>query len=339
MNTIFPTTELKTFLAELGLANARLQRIQAGRNSRVWRVENGDEIYIVKEYFRHPSDPRDRLETEFGFLSFLQSQGILHVPQPLARQTVGDRALYSYLPGSPVPVIQAEHIKQAATLIEQINYCKADEKAQQLPLASEACLNISEHLDRVKIRLTQLQTAVSDGTDEVRFAVRNLLTESLIPSYQKFKFNIHNQLSKNNDVSLNKTQQILSPSDFGFHNILNFKSQLYFLDFEYAGWDDPAKLLCDFACQPERPVTASQSIDFQAHLQHLEVFASAWRRTKLLLPLYRLKWCCILLNEFRSQERERRDHAGVDSTDRLHLQLEKAQAYFKQHLQEYNATY
>ena len=46
----------------------------------------------------------------------------------------------------------------------------------------------------------------------------------------------------------------LSPSDFGFHNALQSAARLSFIDFEYAGWDDPAKLVCDFFCQPAVPV-------------------------------------------------------------------------------------
>ena len=39
----------------------------------------------------------------------------------------------------------------------------------------------------------------------------------------------------------------LSPSDFGFHNVIVEKDKiLRFIDFEYAGWDDPAKMVSDF---------------------------------------------------------------------------------------------
>jgi thiamine kinase-like enzyme len=39
----------------------------------------------------------------------------------------------------------------------------------------------------------------------------------------------------------------LSPSDFGFHNIIVISDwMLKFIHFEYAGWDDPAKMVCDF---------------------------------------------------------------------------------------------
>ena len=44
---------------------------------------------------------------------------------------------------------------------------------------------------------------------------------------------------------------ILSPSDFGFHNILSHHNNLYYIDFEYAGWDDPYKLIADFILNPD----------------------------------------------------------------------------------------
>ena len=43
----------------------------------------------------------------------------------------------------------------------------------------------------------------------------------------------------------------LSPSDFGFHNTLRRPDgELAFLDFEYFGWDDPAKTITDFLLHP-----------------------------------------------------------------------------------------
>ena len=48
-----------------------------------------------------------------------------------------------------------------------------------------------------------------------------------------------------------RQDRVLSPSDFGFHNALERPdSQLTFVDFEYFGWDDPAKMLSDFLLHP-----------------------------------------------------------------------------------------
>ena len=99
--------------------------------------------------------------------------------------------------------------------------------------------------------------------------------------------------------TLLKKHQTLSPSDFGFHNIIKKDSEeLIFIDFEYYGWDDPAKLIADFYLQPEVPVPISLR----------EVFFNAVRsyykenELEMRLPLVYLflavKWPLIMLNVF-----------------------------------------
>ena len=67
------------------------------------------------------------------------------------------------------------------------------------------------------------------------------------------------------DRPLDPADRCVSPSDFGFHNALREPSgRLRFIDFEYAGWDDPAKLVCDFFCQPAVPAPAGAFDRFAA---------------------------------------------------------------------------
>ena len=48
--------------------------------------------------------------------------------------------------------------------------------------------------------------------------------------------------------SLDKEQYCISPSDFGFHNaLLKSNGDIKFIDFEYAGFDDPAKITSHFS--------------------------------------------------------------------------------------------
>jgi hypothetical protein len=135
-----------------------------------------------------------------------------------------------------------------------------------------------------------------------------------------------------NTPAMSLGAQILSPSDFGFHNTLVQDGRLSFVDFEYAGWDDAAKLACDFICQPELPVTAAQGEQFVAELQAaLPGLDALAERVAQLLPVHRLKWCCILLNEFRPEFRQRRAHAGLASEGLQAAQLRKANDYFTTH--------
>ena len=123
-------------------------------------------------------------------------------------------------------------------------------------------------------------------------------------------------------------ERCLSPGDFGFHNALARPSgEICFLDFEYAGWDDPAKMIANFFCMPE----------LGAGMEHWDAFAAgalaahtgaeaAEERARLVLPAHRARWACILLNEFLPTEAERRRFAfGADEAGRRKAeQLAKA---------------
>jgi hypothetical protein len=102
---------------------------------------------------------------------------------------------------------------------------------------------------------------------------------------------------------LPQAEHCVSPSDFGFHNVLvGEDDRLSFLDFEYAGWDDPAKLVCDFFWQPRFPVPLALREPFvRSVLAFSREIAFHRERVHLLDPLFGLKWCCILLNPFLPQ--------------------------------------
>ena len=129
------------------------------------------------------------------------------------------------------------------------------------------------------------------------------------------------------DIEIPRGDRCLSPSDFGFHNaLLAGDGRLRFIDFEYAGWDDPAKMVCDFFWQPGIPVPLHF---FDLVVQRVAQFfsdAALPARIGLLLPVYQVKWCCILLNDFLPLGRRRRSFAGGTAAqqEQRARQLQKA---------------
>ena len=75
---------------------------------------------------------------------------------------------------------------------------------------------------------------------------------------------------------------------------------LYFLDFEYFGWDDPIKLICDFFWHPGNNV--SKKLKNRFLNKTINLFSKNYKNFKnklyVLLPLYGLRWCLIILNCF-----------------------------------------
>ena len=107
----------------------------------------------------------------------------------------------------------------------------------------------------------------------------------------------------------------LSPSDFGFHNALETQSgEIFFLDFEYFGWDDPAKTVCDFLLHPGMALSPSLKLQFATSLVRGLPWSQGLReRVAAYYPLFGLKWCLILLNEFLPNQILRRRFAGSRS--------------------------
>ena len=326
--------ELALFLKSSKVGdNYKLIPIQSGRNSKVFRVHHSSGDWCLKKYHQHPEDKRDRLGTEFGFLQFLWEKKIRQIPEPIICDTVHHLGIFSILKGLRPKEAEPRHISQAVQFIHQINQFREFAGDSTLPSASEACFSINEHLNSVEYRLKNL-THLEVDTELVKQA-QAFVEKSLLRKWSQIKEHIEKVIRKNDfEESLSQEERILSPSDFGFHNTLeNEQGDLSFIDFEYAGWDDPAKLICDFGCQPEVPVSKILWLQFLNMLSEKLEISSISQRAKVLLPAYRIKWCCIMLNEFRSVGFTRRLHAGKDGADLLGLQLKKARDYFNQHLQ------
>src|SRR6202012_4127503 len=80
-----PEKAVTALLAHAGMPGwFTLEPIEGGANNRVYRVQTSSGPALLKAYFRHPADPRDRLGTEFGFLAFAWENGVRSVPRPLA---------------------------------------------------------------------------------------------------------------------------------------------------------------------------------------------------------------------------------------------------------------
>jgi len=334
---IEPQSENLNLFCELNGIETPLnkERIKAGRNSEVWRLFNNKGQGILKNYYVKPGDPRDRLGTEFGFLSFLFDQGVLNVPRPIGKDAHFNRALYSYLPGDRPGKIEEWHITQAIDFIKSINQHRTNNAAQSLSPAAEACFSIKDHLDSAQRRIQRLLKI--DPITEIESEVNSFVINRLIPTWENIRYQVEQDTGlKNHGEAINKSDRILSPSDFGFHNTLQNGDDLYFLDFEYAGWDDPAKLICDFTCQPELPVCKTQALQFMEEVATCFPNPESTRyRVQKLLPVHRLKWCCILLNEFNAEDRQRRLHAGLSEEGLLEQQFSKTEHYFDEHLFHY----
>jgi hypothetical protein len=304
-------------------------RLAGGNNNQIYRVDlDADAPLVLKRYFSDPRDGRDRLATEWDFLDRAWHDGARSIPQPLSRDALARAALYSFVPGRKLAAAElgAMHVDAAADFILAINA----RFHPDLPPASEACFCIIDHLENVRRRLLLL-AVLDPHTPHATEAARFIAAE-LRPAWDAVEANLAREvraLGLDMHRRLTDDECCLSPSDFGFHNALATDAdELVFLDFEYAGRDDPAKLVVDFFCQPQIPVPLDHRERFVARLmQGLRLDAAAPARCRLLLDVCRIKWACIMLNDFLPVGAARRAFAdGGRRETRCATQLEKAKA-------------
>jgi hypothetical protein len=219
--------------------------------------------------------------------------------------------------------------------VRDLNGLRGDSQAPRLATASEACFTMDEHLGCVDRRVARL--AKLDPRDDLDHQAARFAVEDLQPLWGKIRSSLIDRSGRAGlkmDTALPESRRCLSPSDFGFHNALVAEDGfLRFVDFEYAGWDDPAKLICDFFCQPEIPVPDSlRAMAVERLTACLPLDAEGVFRAWLLWPAYRIKWCCIMLNEFVRADRMRRVFSGGEATwtERRGRQLAKARRAFQE---------
>ncbi len=331
-------------LGQIGVAAApALQPIQGGANNQVLRLDAGGRSFLLKVYFRHPRDPRDRLGAEFGFCRFAWDHGLRCVPQPLAQDPAAGIGLYEFMEGRKIAADELDEgaVDAALQFYTGVNRHRETPGATALPTASEACFSLAEHIALVRRRVDRLARVRGDS-DINRQAVQFIRSE-LLPTWSRIDSDLASSaplLPAAVRDALAPDERRLSPSDFGFHNALRAPDGSFrFFDFEYAGWDDPAKMTCDFFCQVAVPVPEKFLDRFTDAVAGDSGNEKALRvRIRLLLPVYRVKWCCIILNDFLPADADRRRFARpeVDEESRKTQQLNKAAAYLSAIAEEHD---
>ena len=289
-----------------------VRQLAGGRNNRVYRLDlagPGRPPVLMKAYFRSADDPRDRLHHEFAFSRFAWDRGIDHIPQPLHCDDPHGLALYRFAPGSMLApgTVTEDHVDQALQLFIALNRYRDHPDATGLPDASEACFTDARHVELIGERVARLD-AISDP------AAAAFVADELRPRWDELRQSVSNTDNASLPGAEAGAVRCLSPSDFGFHNALaDEDGRLTFHDFEYAGWDDPAKLIGDFFHQPRRPAPLSALPAFVSGVTAaLDLGAEHAARFRRLLPLFGVKWACIVLNPLLPVGAKRRSFAGVN---------------------------
>lgn len=306
-------------MALLGGSVQAITPLARSGNNRLYRVTGVEGTVALKSYPRPDDDPRDRIGAEYGALSFLRAQGEPAVPAPIAMRRDIHAALYQWIEGTVISKPNGADIDTALAFLARVHGYRNATGAAALPMASEACLSTAEIVRQLDARMARLADAVSNEPALAAFLMRWREARG------------RHAVNGAGD-ELPRSRQTLSPSDFGFHNALRMADdRIVFVDFEYFGWDDPVKLTADFLLHPGMMLDRESRRRFAGGMIALHAGDGDFRaRLTRHLPLYALRWCLILLNEFLPERWARRVVAGEGgSVAARSRQLEKAETMLR----------
>ncbi len=307
-----------------------IQKLDGGKNNQVYLLTtSNNQKYILKSYYTHPNDKRNRLQTEYTSLEFLWNNNIKSIPKPIAKDEKNNIAIYQFIAGTKITPkdITEQDINAAINFLTNINNLNIPKDTFQD--ASDACFCIQDYLNIINRRLKHLKE--TPNSTDIENTMHSFLENQYIPYLNETIAKLQNQLNQLNQINTTKDQKIittiLSPCDFGFHNALRIENNnIIFLDFEYFGYDDPAKTISDFILHPAMNLSQTQKNQFAKKI--IETFNNQElkQRISIVFPLVGLIWCLIILNEFVSHHQSRRNFANQPQNEEIKIaQLQKAQ--------------
>ncbi|MBI4061657.1 MAG: hypothetical protein HY403_09530 [Elusimicrobia bacterium] len=276
-----------------------------GGNNRVLAVtlENGAEV-LLKRYLLDARDGRDRAGAEFAALSLMWAGGMRRAARPIYKDPAGAFAVHSLLPGRAMAgrKISRAHVDQALDFLKRLQTLRG--KASRIPSAADSRTCLADYPRHLERRLARIEAGLPQAPAEARAFVRGKVRPAMEALIARFKKRCGSALN----AKLPRSRMILSPSDFGFHNAVEGPDKkLRFVDFEYFGWDDPAKLAADFAYHAGQKVAPALKRRFREGLAKIVPDREDFeRRLALVEDLVAFEWVLIVLNVLSPESLSRR---------------------------------
>ena len=276
----------------IGAPEASLRALRGGLNNVLYVCEGRGRQFVIKGYPRLEHDSRDRMQAEVSFLRYAGRVAPQYVPTLLEVDADLRCIVMEHIEGrlyeDGTQVTQAD-VRAASTFYGLLNEDLETAKVMVQFLAAEAYSCVTEHLQNVRQRIGEMKVShLQSGLQKPAHQLIQQLQQCL----EQRAESIAKELARGDfEDKLDFSGFRVSPSDFGFHNAILTSKGVRFFDFEFSGWDDPAKTLADFFLQPRIPVSA----DFNGFLTQASIKIPQRQRLSALASVLSLKWACIVL--------------------------------------------
>ena len=270
-------------------------QIGGGFNNEIFELSVNNRRLVIKIY-PQKNDAQSRKIKEATFIDSCSKNKIKAVPI-IADVLEGSNAiLFEKIEGKTIvpSELKPVHIDQMKTFLtdlgalETANY---NDDGSQI-FATDFSFTREEFINNFNVRVKNLKflTEKYDPNSIIRTRLPDIekLSKQLIRDLNESK-----SIVFRNENNPKNFERFISPSDFGLHNSLIDKTgTINFIDFEYAGIDDPANLILDTFINTDAGLPSTLLDEFIVLFHNYDGLRE---KIELLSPLFGLKWVCIVL--------------------------------------------
>ena len=316
---------------ELGTKEGSLIRLNGGINNRVYRCGEGVESYVIKGYEPAECGKRDRMKSEVDFLSYASIVAPQFVPKLYSCDWERRCVVLEHLIGNSYAEGSAPAASDLEAAVEFFRLLNAEYELSHKWIAMDAAegfLSLREHLLNVHGRINSM------SADHLPKTYQRVAQDFLVKIKESYEvIATQTEAAIRSGVvtdQIDASARYLSPSDFGFHNAIRTSTGVKFFDFEFAGWDDPAKAAADFVLQPRVPVRFMNS-PLLLSVTKLDP-AVTKHRVEALGVILRLKWTVIILAILQPERLHRMlaVQNQIDLEMLTHKQTTRAKRFFQE---------
>jgi hypothetical protein len=290
--------------AEFGEVVSGWSAIAGGTQNRLFRLDLlGGGALLAKFYHQ---DRWNRLEREYSTLSLLGRHGLAGVPRVYLRSDDFGYGVYSFAAGRPRSAVEfgAADLEAVASFAANLHGVVPSTDGEDIAPAADASFSIEQQLAVVDGRLQAFEKFAGspEAFDEVRSLDRELDLRAAITELSQRATSGTSEAER--QAVLPRSAWRINTADFGPQNmLLTADGQFTVVDFEAAGWDDPARLVMGFVAHAtSEDLTSSQvELFLGSYARALELQDREVARFERVGLLYDLEWIAIYSSALTSE--------------------------------------
>ena len=305
MMSFLVTEEEQEFIFSLigGSKVQSFEQLAGGINSCLVLVKCcGSQSFVFKKYRK--DENRDRFQSEIKFLDYVNNFSQNLVPEIKGTNRLEGWSLLTFLDGEKRKSLSKNDVEHFVVFQKLLDKNKESKGGLLLDDAADACLSAGELCTQIFLRFEKFKS-ISNQERALDAFLENTLRPITLEAIEIVKQG-YSHIGIDFEEKIPKSMQTVIASDFGSHNALRRNNgDFCFLDFEFAGWDDPITAIHNFVLHPgmENPEKVNALFETKMLSYFGDVKATA-ERYRLLRALFVIRWSLIMLNGFLLLEKK-----------------------------------